>query len=1273
MSRDITPPTVLCGQDVSSLVQCGQTNTQVCFQQCSATDNSGTTLTVRYSSGLIQFTPQGNQLCGTFPSGDTTVTATATDNCGLTSSDTITVSVTGGDTFPPRVFCGQDVSSEAQCRQTNARVCFQQCSATDNSGITPTVRYSNGFIQFTPQGNQICATYPSGATTVTATATDNCGLTSFDTLTVTVTGGNITPPTVLCGQDVSSLVQCGQPDLQVCFQRCSATDNSGTTLTLRYISGLIQFTPQGNQFCGTFPSGETTVTATATDNCGLTSSDTITVSVTGGDTFPPRVFCGQDVSSEVQCRQTNARVCFQQCSATDNSGITPTVRYTNGFIQFTPQGNQICATYPSGATTVTATATDNCGLTSSDTLTVTVTGGDITPPTVLCGQDVSSLVQCGQTNTQVCFQQCSATDNSGTTLTVRYSSGLIQFTPQGNQLCGTFPSGDTTVTATATDNCGLTSSDTITLSVTGGDTFPPRVFCGQDVTSEAQCRQTNARICFQQCSATDNSGITPTVRYTNGFIQFTPQGNQICATYPSGATTVTASVTDNCGLTSFDTLTVTVTGATDNSGTTLTLRYSSGVIQFTPQGNQFCGTFPSGETTVTATATDNCGLTSSDTITVSVTGGDTFPPRVFCGQDVSSEVQCRQTNARVCFQQCSATDNSGITPTVRYTNRFIQFTPQGNQICATYPSGATTVTATATDNCGLTSFDTLTVTVTGGNITPPTVLCGQDVSSLVQCGQPDIQVCFQRCSATDNSGTTLTLRYSSGLIQFTPQGNQFCGTFPSGETTVTATATDNCGLTSSDTITVSVTGGDTFPPRVFCGQDVSSEVQCRQTNARVCFQQCSATDNSGITPTVRYTNGFIQFTPQGNQICATYPSGATTVTATATDNCGLTSSDTLTVTVTGGNITPPTVLCGQDVSSLVQCGQPDIQVCFQRCSATDNSGTTLTLRYSSGLIQFTPQGNQFCGTFPSGETTVTATATDNCGLTSSDTITVSVTGGDTFPPRVFCGQDVSSEVQCRQTNARVCFQQCSATDNSGITPTVRYTNGFIQFTPQGNQICATYPSGATTVTATATDNCGLTSFDTLTVTVTGGNITPPTVLCGQDVSSLVQCGQPDIQVCFQRCSATDNSGTTLTLRYSSGLIQFTPQGNQFCGTFPSGETTVTATATDNCGLTSSDTITVSVTGGDTIPPRVFCGQDVSSEAQCRQTNARVCFQQCSATDNSGITPTVRYTNGFIQFTPQGNQICATYPSGATTVTASATDNCGLTSFDTLTVTVTGGK
>ncbi|XP_072016957.1 hyalin-like [Amphiura filiformis] len=332
---------------------------------------------------------------------------------------------------------------------------------------------------------------------------------------------------------------------------------------------------------------------------------------------------------------------------------------------------------------------------------------------------------------------------------------------------------------------------------------------------------------------------------------------------------------------------------------------------------------------------------------------------------------------------------------------------------------------------------------------------------------------------------------------------------------------------------------DTIPPRVFCGQDVSSEAQCRQTNARVCFQQCSATDNSGITPTVRYSNGFIQFTPQGNQICATYPSGATTVTASATDNCGLTSFDTLTVTVTGGDITPPTVLCGQDVSSLVQCGQTNTQVCFQQCSATDNSGTTLTVRYSSGLIQFTPQGNQLCGTFPSGDTTVTATATDNCGLTSSDTITVSVTGGDTFPPRVFCGQDVSSEAQCRQTNARVCFQQCSATDNSGITPTVRYSNGFIQFTPQGNQICATYPSGATTVTATATDNCGLTSFDTLTVTVTGGNITPPTVLCVQDVSSLVQCGQPDTQVCFQQCSATDNSGTTLTVRYSSGLLQLT--------------------------------------------------------------------------------------------------------------------------------------
>ncbi|XP_072017407.1 uncharacterized protein [Amphiura filiformis] len=183
---DIVPPLITCGQDVSSQVQCGQANRNVCFNQCTATDNLGTP-SVRYSSGFTQFTPQGNQQCAIYPIGVTTVTATATDNCGLSMFDTITVTVTG-DTVRPFISCGQDVSSQVQRGQASTQVCFNQCTATDNLG-TPTVRYSSGSIQFTPQGNQQCATYPTGVTTVTATATDNCGISMSDTITVTVTAG----------------------------------------------------------------------------------------------------------------------------------------------------------------------------------------------------------------------------------------------------------------------------------------------------------------------------------------------------------------------------------------------------------------------------------------------------------------------------------------------------------------------------------------------------------------------------------------------------------------------------------------------------------------------------------------------------------------------------------------------------------------------------------------------------------------------------------------------------------------------------------------------------------------------------------------------------------------------------------------------------------------------------------------------------------------------------------------------------------------------------
>ncbi len=95
--------------------------------------------------------------------------------------------------------------------------------------------------------------------------------------------------------------------------------------------------------------------------------------------------------------------------------------------------------------------------------------GDSTPPTIQCGADVNQGTQCGAANGQVQFPVCTAQDNQGTpTVTYTSSRGNVQFQQFGNFVLGTFLTGETEVTATATDACGLTTIDTFTVNITPG-------------------------------------------------------------------------------------------------------------------------------------------------------------------------------------------------------------------------------------------------------------------------------------------------------------------------------------------------------------------------------------------------------------------------------------------------------------------------------------------------------------------------------------------------------------------------------------------------------------------------------------------------------------------------------------------------------------------------------------------------------------------------------------------------------------------------------------
>src|SRR5205085_2702420 len=108
----------------------------------------------------------------TFPIGSTTVTVTATDHAGNTSTSTFNVVVR--DTTAPTLSCPADIVVAAAPGASNAVVSFNPAASDTVSGVTVTSSPASG------------SAFNVGTTTVNVTAKDSAGNTSTCSFTVTV-------------------------------------------------------------------------------------------------------------------------------------------------------------------------------------------------------------------------------------------------------------------------------------------------------------------------------------------------------------------------------------------------------------------------------------------------------------------------------------------------------------------------------------------------------------------------------------------------------------------------------------------------------------------------------------------------------------------------------------------------------------------------------------------------------------------------------------------------------------------------------------------------------------------------------------------------------------------------------------------------------------------------------------------------------------------------------------------------------------------------------
>lgn len=586
---------------------------------------------------------------------------------------------------------------------------------------------------------------------------------------------------------------------------------------------------------------------------------------------------------------------------------------------------------------------------------------------------------------------------------------------------------------------------------------------------------------------------------------------------------------------------------------------------------------------------------------------DTEPPIITCPQNITVSTDIDLCTAVVNYKSASAIDNCDPLVTI---------TPGIPASGSIFPKGKTTVSFTATDDFNNTATCSFSITVVDKQ--KPKLVCPADLTTDNDPGLCGSTVILpQLLDASDNCDVNVSITASEPLVHFYPVGN----------TKVTYTGTDLAGNMGTCTFKIYVNDLEN-PVLNNCPKDTIVEPTVNIMNqcfAEVCWTAPTATDNC--------PNIFISTT---NNPCSLFPPGATTVTYTAVDEAGNTNVCSFKVSVqvynSGFND------CPADITAMTTPDTCGAFVSWVEPYFIDACGDTLDVYSNIGPGEF----------FPLGTTKVIYITALNSVVLDTCMFNVTVIGQTPYvtgcpsdiklavlkdtcgnypswiPPVIIgvCGDTIkmTSNIQPDSflssglhtvTYSAANFPSCSFTveifDNikpqHGLCPkdimytipdTIAVCGAFVSWTPPvftdncddnlfivASDTSGTFFNvGANTVTYVAIDDYG--NIDTCSFQIFVRETINPTFLtnCPADITVTALGNACGANVFFTAPTAMDNCDTNVVVTASSPP-----------GFYTAGVSTVTFTATDVAGNTTTCSFTITVL--DTMPPIIKCPDPVT--------------------------------------------------------------------------------
>ncbi len=456
------------------------------------------------------------------------------------------------------------------------------------------------------------------------------------------------------------------------------------------------------------------------------------------------------------------------------------------------------------------------------------------------------------------------------------------------------------------------------------------------------------------------------------------------------------------------------------------------------------------------------------------------------------------------------------------------------------PLGIVTVTETViVGGCNSTASENVTLE----DDTAPLITCPGDRTEYVDAGcdftLPDYTTL---ATATDNCTAVPAITQSPAA-----------GTVISGHGTVqtiTLTADDGNGNTTD--CTFDVTLNDNTDPVITCPGDRTEYVDAGCDFTLPDYTTlATATDNCTAAPAITQL-------PAAGTVISGHGT-VQTITLTTDDGNGNTGQCTFDITLEDNIL--PTISCPGNINQVVDPGSCTAGITMPAPVTGDNCGILSIVNDFNGT-------NDASGDYPGGITTVVWTVTDVNNNIATCSMTVTVTDNE-LPVFNDCPGDLGPlSMDPLACGATVSWSEPTASDNCGVVTITRtdatgLNNGDL------------FPEGTTTISYSATDGQGNSSFCSFNVTVLGDN-QPPALICPPDQirdADYEQCYYTITGAEFDPVSATDNCSGVVIANSINGTA--TLAGEQVID-----GTVITWNAEDMSGNTSQCSFTVTL---NTIP------------------------------------------------------------------------------------------